>query len=268
MERLAMWHVSAGHGDTVVFVHGAFCDYRLWEPQTEGIGRAFRAVAVSLAGYHPGPLLAPEELTAERHIAETGLFLETLERPVHLVGHSRGARISLNVAARFGETIRSLVLIEPGGNVAPDFLLTTKQHAPTPSPSVDMRDDVLKLIKSGQREQGMRVYVDSGHGKGRWDRLSSAVRRIMLSNADTIAGMLQDNTGLLTADAARKISCPTLLIAGGASPPIFGRVLDALQTYIPDQCRKSVANADHFLPWDHAGEVNAILLDWLRTQTT
>ena len=56
-----MWNISAGTGDPVVFVHGAFCDYRFWEGQIETVGRSLRAIAVSLSGFHPGPALAADE---------------------------------------------------------------------------------------------------------------------------------------------------------------------------------------------------------------
>ena len=112
-----MWNISAGAGDPVVFVHGAFCDYRFWEGQIEAVGRSLRAISVSLSGFHPGPPLPPEEFSAERHVADLGAFISSFGVPVHLVGHSRGGRIALNVAANRNSAVRSLVLIEPGGEM-------------------------------------------------------------------------------------------------------------------------------------------------------
>src|SRR3954463_5631220 len=103
-----MWHVSAGRGAPVVLVHGALCDWRWWEPQLAAIAAHGQAIAVSLSGFHPTPPLPPEEFSAERHIAELGAFLQRLGAPVHLVGHSRGGRIALHVAAQFPKVVRSL----------------------------------------------------------------------------------------------------------------------------------------------------------------
>src|SRR3954469_23986513 len=161
-----MFHVTAGSGEPVVFVHGAFCDWRFWEPQLEAIGRTHRAIAVSLSGYHPDAFTESGEFSAERHIRELGAFLASLDAPVHLVGHSRGGRIALHVASRFQPAIRSLVLLEPGGEMEPGFLLPRpahdpekwtpvfgKDHAqklePRPAASIDVRDQALALIKSG-----------------------------------------------------------------------------------------------------------------------
>src|SRR5438874_466770 len=100
-----MWNISAGSGDPVVFVHGAFCDYRFWESQIETVGRSLRATAISLGGFHPGPALAANEFSAERHVAELTAFIASFNVPVHLVGHSRGGRIALNVAANLSSAV-------------------------------------------------------------------------------------------------------------------------------------------------------------------
>ena len=261
-----MWNISAGTGDPVVFVHGAFCDYRFWEGQIETVGRSLRAIAVSLSGFHPGPALAADEFSAERHVAELSAFINSLGVTVHLVGHSRGARVALNVAANLNGAVRSLVLIEPGGEMDRNFLLRQPQAHTKPAPGPDTREQALLLIQSGQREEGMRLYIDSGHGEGRWDRLPPAVKRMLLSNAETISGMVRDRSSPLAAEPARKISCPTLLMAGSDSPPIFSNVLDALETYLPNWKRHRVDGADHFLPWERPREVNQLLLEWLRAQ--
>jgi pimeloyl-ACP methyl ester carboxylesterase len=259
-----MWTISAGSGDPVVFVHGAFCDYRFWEGQIEAVGRSCHAVAVSLSGFHPGPVLAPSEFSAERHVAELTEFVAGFGVPVHLVGHSRGGRIALNVAAKRNSAVRSLVLIEPGGEMDPNFLLSQPQAQAKAPAGPDMREQAMLLIQSGRREEGMRHYIDSGHGAGRWDRLPPSVKRILLSNAETIAGMVRDRSAPLAAEPSRNISCPTLLIDGSDSPPIFSRVLDALEKYLPKSRRHRVSGADHFFPWERPAELNHLLLEWLR----
>jgi pimeloyl-ACP methyl ester carboxylesterase len=259
-----MWAISAGSGDPVVFVHGAFCDYRFWEGQIETIGRSSRAIAVSLGGFHPGPALAAGEFSAERHVAELTAFIISLGVPVHLVGHSRGGRIALNAAATLNGAIRSLVLIEPGGEMDRNFLLSQPPAQTKPSAGPDVREQAMQLIQSGRREDGMRLYIDSGHGEGRWDRLPPAIQRILLANAETIAGMVRDRSSPLAEAPARKISCPTLLVDGSDSPPMFSRVLDALESYLPNWQRHRVSGADHFFPWERPAELNHLLLEWLR----
>src|SRR5262249_18858651 len=151
----------------------------------ETVGGSLRAVAVSLGGFHPGPPLAASEFSAERHVAELTAFIAGFGVRVHLVGHSRGGRIALNVAADLNNAVRSLVLIEPGGAMDRNFLLHQPQAQAKPSAGPDTREQAMLLIQSGRREDGMRLYIDGGHGEGRWDRLPPAIKRILLSNAET-----------------------------------------------------------------------------------
>lgn len=261
-----MWSVSAGAGVPVVFVHGAFCDYRYFEPQIEAAAASWRAISVSLRGYHPGPWLRPDEFTAGGHVEELAAFLQSFGAPVHVVGHSRGGRIALNAAARIPQAIRSLVLIEPGGEMEKDFLLPAPQTA-TRAAAPDVRGEAWALIESGRQEDGLRRYIDAGHGEGKWQSLEAPLRRMMLANAGTLAGMMRDRSAPLSAAAARGFARPTLLIGGRQSAPNFARVLDALEAYLPDRHRSTIDNADHFLTWDRGAEVNAVLRDWLNARS-
>ena len=177
-----MWHIDTGRGDILLFVHGAFCDYRYFEPQLEHFSATHRCVSVSLAGYHPRPVETVEAASAQAHVEELGLLLGELGTRVHLVGHSRGGRIALHVAARWPQHLRSLVLVEPGGIMAPGFLGAT----PPPPAAPDVRAESLALIERGAVDEGLKLYLDSGQGAGAFDAAPEIFRRIAPDNARTL----------------------------------------------------------------------------------
>ena len=244
-EKSALWSKSTGVGVPVVMIHGAFCDYRYWSPQQASYGRQYRAISVSLRGYYPDNRLAADEtLSAERHVAQVCNFLRTLSEPVHLIGHSRGGRIALHVAARQPDLVRTLVLAEPGGTLAGDF--PPAKNA-TGIAGGDVRDRTQALIEGHDPEAGLRLYVDSGHGAGAWDRSPHVFRKVAIENARTIVWMSGDVSAALSRDVASQISSPTLLVAGDSSPPLFGHILDVLQGCIKSASRATIADANHFL---------------------
>jgi pimeloyl-ACP methyl ester carboxylesterase len=183
-----MWSTSAGTGVPIVMIHGAFCDFRYWEPQQIAFGRNRRAIAVSLPGYYPDhDGGSGKRLSAEQHIQDVGAFLSELGAAAHVIGHSRGGRIALHVAARFPDLTRTLVLLEPGGILAPDFLPRTNDRTANPGASAtDVRVGASALIERGEVDAGLRLYVDSGHGTGAWDRAPVLFRRVAIDNARTI----------------------------------------------------------------------------------
>lgn len=258
-----MWNVTVGAGEPVVLVHGALCDGRFWQRQTDQIARTHRVIAVSLHGYYPALETDFSTFSAERHVVELSAFLQSLAAPAHLVGHSRGGRLALHVAASVPQALRSLVLIEPGGEMESDFLLPDPAGQTRPATSLDVRDQAEALVRAGEPDTAMRLYVDGGHGKGTWDDLPEVLRGILIDNAATIFGMTRDRSAPLSAAVARAVTLPTLLVGGSASPANFSRILDALESYIPETQRVTIDGADHFAPFKQPDVVNGALLTWL-----
>ncbi len=105
-----------GDDPVVVLIHGAGMDATVWQLQTRYLAyRGFRAVAVDLPG-HGGS--GGEALTSIANMAvwladfleASGLGGEGLP-PVHLVGHSMGTFVALDLAADRPELVASVVLL-------------------------------------------------------------------------------------------------------------------------------------------------------------
>jgi len=231
----------------VVLVHGALCDYRYWEPQLAAFAPFHLTIAVSLRGFYPvtsADLI--ESFSADRQVLDLGEFLSNLGEPVHLVGHSRGGRIALHVAARFPQFIRSLILAEPGG-LAEDDLFRDEVGPGSGRSKNDARREAAALIESGQIEAGLELYIDDGQGPGAWRQAPENFRRIAKDNVGTLRPSIDDRTAPLSRSVASAVSAPTLLIAGDQSPGLFLRIVDAFERCIPDATRVIIPGTDHFL---------------------
>ncbi len=94
----------------VLLIHGAGMDSTVWQLQTRYLAyRGFRAVAVDLPahGRSEGEPLGSIEAMADwvaRFVAAAGFG------PVHVVGHSMGTFIALELASRHPDLVRSIVL--------------------------------------------------------------------------------------------------------------------------------------------------------------
>ena len=101
---LSMPYADVGDGDTVVFVHGAICDHRIWEPQLTGFEGPFRRIALNQRYFGLDPWLdRPSREWRETHVADLIAFLQTLGvGPVHLVGSSYGGEVVLAAARADG----------------------------------------------------------------------------------------------------------------------------------------------------------------------
>lgn len=102
--------ITAADGPVVLLIHGAGMDSTVWQLQTRYLAyRGLRAVAVDLPahGRSGGEALATIEDMADwvaRFVAADGLG------PVHVVGHSMGTFIALELASRHPEVVSSITL--------------------------------------------------------------------------------------------------------------------------------------------------------------
>ncbi len=104
---------SAGaSGPHLVYLHGFGADRLSWAATDPG--RAARSHALDLPGHGAaGPEVG--DGSAAALLAPLLGFLETLDWPAHLVGHSLGGGLALLAAAAAPERVASLFLIAPAG---------------------------------------------------------------------------------------------------------------------------------------------------------
>ena len=92
----------------VVLIHGSVANGPATWPAIEPLRERFDVVLPSRGGYPPGPLL--DHIDFDTQAEELAPLLED---GAHLVGHSYGGVISLLIAARHPERVRSLAVSEP-----------------------------------------------------------------------------------------------------------------------------------------------------------
>ena len=117
---------------TLVFVHGSGLDHRTWALQTRWFAfRGWSVVAPDLPGHS---LSKGKPLTSIEAMADwIWKLLDTLEvKQASLIGHSQGALVALEAAARQPDRTRSLSLIATGAAIPvnPQLLDTAKKNRP------------------------------------------------------------------------------------------------------------------------------------------
>jgi non-heme chloroperoxidase len=169
--------------------------------------------------------------------------------PVHLVGHSYGALVSLVLAAQRPELVRTLVLGEP-----PLFawLTTTPAgEALLAAFLADVWEQARRTCQQGELEVGMRIFIDGVMGEGAFDQCPAPVQAEIMDNAAEMAVELETPPeafySTLSREDVRGVSMPTLLLSGELSPPVFRDVTDELARSLPQAERVMIPGASHDL---------------------
>lgn len=108
----AIEYSEQGQGEPVLLVHGGvFADWFLPMAASKML-RGFRVIRVRRAGYGRTP--PPSAISLQEHARHLAVLLRSLQvGKAHVVGHSSGALIGLQLAADEPDLVQSLVLIEP-----------------------------------------------------------------------------------------------------------------------------------------------------------
>jgi pimeloyl-ACP methyl ester carboxylesterase len=262
-------YIEAGQGAPVVLVHGTLNDFRSWGMQVGPFAESHRAISVSRRYHWPNDGADMAGMyAAEVHASDLAAFIETVENgPVHLVGASYGALVSLLVAVRRPELVSSLVLSEP-----------TLFHWLASSPenremlgafSSSVWEPAHAAFEDGQPEQAIRIFLDGAVGPGSFDYLPEFVQQMMRDNGRALGLELEtgpeDYFSALTPGEVEGIQVPTLLIQGESSPALFHRVQDELASHLPSVERVTIAGSSHAVHADNSKAFNEAVLSFLST---
>ena len=249
-----MAFVERGAGAPLLLVHGTLCDYRHWTGQMAPLGAHYRTVALSLRHCWPEHWDGEgDDFTVQQHTADVASFISALESgPVHLLGHSRGGHIAFRVAQNFPDSVRALILDEPGGMLAPDLEAGLAPGEP-PMAIGPLYAKTAERIRRGEIDEALKPAIDVIGGPGSWERTPEPMKQMFRDNARTLIGQVKEKRAPFARADAEAIRAPTLLMAGERSPASFHRILDGLETAIRDVRRAVVPKASHWSNFDNPG---------------
>lgn len=189
---------------TVVFVHGAGLDHSWWGLQSRYFGyHGWNVLALDLPGHGrtPGPPLAT--------IADLADWVKAVldERQVKaacVVGHSMGALVALEFAARHPQAAEKIALIGVAYpmKVSDAFLDAAKRNDQAAYDMETIWGHAPQVPLGGNPNPGMWMYGDT---LARLSRLAPGVLYTDLSACNAYAGGLE---------AAAKLKCPALFVLG------------------------------------------------------
>ncbi len=234
----------SGVRDPVVFIHGAFVadTFRPLVGESTLVGR-YRLITYHRRGY-AGSSRAPALVSVEQQAADCRALLRRLavER-THIVGHSYGGCVALQLALDAPDLVHSLALLEPALMVG----------ASAASYRASLERGVQRYA-----QMGPATAVDE-FLQARWPGYRVALDQVLpgafaQAVADAGTAFESDLPGLLDwtfgETEARRVTQPVLAVLGGESEalwPRFGETHRALLAGLPHAEGFTLPGATHFL---------------------
>ena len=138
----------SGRGPPLVLVHGAMFDRSIWD--VGGVRALFaeQTTVYAMDRRNHGDSESSDVVGPDAQFADVVAVVESIDDPVHLLGHSSGANYALWAAPRI-DTLRSLILHEPAS--PPDGEIRASL--------TETMGEVMALLDEGQNEQALDLVV-------------------------------------------------------------------------------------------------------------
>lgn len=226
LEGIELEYRTVGVGQPVVLVHaGVFADWfepLLEEPSLSGgfCFLVYHRVGYAGSSHVPGPISIAQQAAQLRALMRSS----GIER-AHIVGHSSGGNIALQLALDAPEMVQSLALLEPAVPVPPGAAL--------PRPGAT---SAAELFRAGDKASAVDAFMKVVAGPT-WrevlDRMLPGAFAQAVADADTFFGQELPAVREWTfgTEQAARIRQPALLVMGGRShevSPIWQQRQDLL----------------------------------------
>ena len=238
-----------GSGEPVLLIHGAHIADAMLPLVDEPTLDGFRLIRYHRRGFagsdHPSGPTSIGQQAADAACVLDGLGLDR----THVVGHSLGAVIALEFAARHPQRVLSLSLLEPAVLSGPAGAIFAEHVAP-----------LVELYHNGEPTTAVDRFVALAGHPGSPETVEARVPGSIAQARADATTFFEIELPALAAwsfgpDRAAAITCPVLSVLGTDTAPLFVEGRQHLHSWF-DECHDAdIAGATHLLQLDQPRQV-------------
>ncbi|TAN32184.1 alpha/beta hydrolase [bacterium] len=242
VDGIQLEYEEAGSGQPVVLIHGSLGTDGYVPVMTQAALKGFHLIRYRRRGYE-GSSPATGTVSIAEQAADCAALLRKLgvER-AHVVGHSFGGAVALQLAIDAPHLVHSLVLMEPALILlVPGGQVMMSQLAP-----------VIELYGRGEKAAATEAFLQGVGGPNAMDVMESVVPGAMAQAARAADTFFQVEMPALqvwpfNAEDGRRITQPVLLINGADTLPVFAEVTQLIHERLPQTEDFTLPRAGHLL---------------------
>jgi pimeloyl-ACP methyl ester carboxylesterase len=233
---------------TLIALHCSGASGDMWQPLRDRMGVGSRMLAPDLHGARNGPAWhGNRAFTLEDEAAPVVALIDAERRPVHLVGHSYGGAVALQVALARPAAVAGITLYEPSA-----FHLLGADDGAARAEIVDLAAEVGARLGRGDARGAMARFVTYWGGRDSWDGLRPDIQAALMRWAPKVT--LDFHSLLDRPHQPRlyaQLDVPCLILSGDQSPAPARATARTLAALMPDCRIETVKGAGHMGPLTH-----------------
>jgi pimeloyl-ACP methyl ester carboxylesterase len=247
-----------GSGEPMLLVHGAHIADALRPLVTEPALERFQRIRYHRRGLGGStyPVDARPTSVAVQAEDAVGLLDHVGADRAHVVGHSLGGAIAMELAARHPARVASLVLLEPALLMAPAGAAFGRALAP-----------LIERYEAGDAEAAVHGFL-ALVGDRNWHAIidktvPGGIAQAVKDAATFFEMELPGPRWTFGPERAAAITCPVLSVLGTQSSLLFVESRQLLHTWFPACQDADIAGATHLLQMQAPGQVAAAIAAFL-----
>ncbi|WP_170346222.1 alpha/beta fold hydrolase [Ruegeria atlantica] len=240
--------IDRGTGTPILFVHGAACDHRIWEPHVQNLSQRYRCIAPTLRwfGQSSWPATALE-FCEKTHADDLASIIEGLVcGPVIVVGWSYGANVALRLSVDRPDLISGVAVYEPSSTSLANTPLDIAMH------QLSMQETFFPVTEAAATGDGnavLKAFIGAVGGPGTFRKLPPNLRQICLDNAHTLIPLLSSKHRFASVTSAELESLPMPVhVAWGRKSGDVWTIPSKAAAGLTNVCGHAISEADHILP--------------------
>jgi pimeloyl-ACP methyl ester carboxylesterase len=263
MQRaFAVEYEERGDGDAVLCIHGAIIADSFAPLMDEDALATYRLIRYRRRGYGNSEPPAGTPTIAEQ-VIDARLLLEHLRvQQAHVVAHSGGGPIAIQLALDAPHMVRSLVLLEPA-----------LQNAAMAATFHEMVTPLIEMHRAGNSDKAVHMWMRQVSGSDWRDELEPRIPGVGdRANADAAGTFEYDLEAMrhwdFDAVGGADISQPVLHVVGSRSGPGRQVVTDMFLAAVPHAEQVTIPDADHSLQMTNADLVARPIAEFIDRHPT
>lgn len=251
------------HAPALLLLHSSGATHRQWRQLIAQLGQGWRILAPDFFGYGDTPM--PDKASKSRSIVQDeldllGALLQQVDGQVHVVGHSYGGAVALELALQHPGRIASLAVYEP---VMFALLRDSQQHAAW-SEIAQVAQRQVELVAAGNVRGAASHFIGYWTAPGAFEAMPETMQATVAAGMPKVAAEFGEI--LRRRDAPPDFSAltmPLLLLCGSDTTCAVRGVIAELRRLLPGPRFVQVAGARHMAPLQQPDLVNPLLIDFL-----
>lgn len=210
---IRLYYEEHGEGAPIACIHGGGSSAVMWGDAVLELGRRGRVISYDRRGCARSERPEPyERTTVAEQADDAAALLDALEAtPGVVIARSYGGAVAVDLALRYPDTVRALVLLEADAlGLSRAGLEWTK----------GLRERMREVAARDGVDAIYEALIDEVMGEGVWDSFPEEVQRVLTQNGPALLAELHYvEEPMPDAATFATIGVPALLVAASDSPP-------------------------------------------------